>query len=207
MARTAVGYKCPDCITAGAGAGRSPTPGRRRWWWVLAGVGVAALAAAALLRPGGGDTADPVGVPAAGEPAPAGQTMLGEEVNDGQVTFTVTAFSCGETQIGNRVAEGKFCSLHLRAHNRSGGPATVLGRFQHLLDDRSRTYGPDLNVSQAVGDNGGRALAELQINPELTVDMILVYDVPSTLEPLEAQLRGTGAGRLGVRVRLQPRTG
>jgi hypothetical protein len=58
-----------------------------------------------------------------------------------------------------------------------------------------------------VGDNGGRALAELQINPELTVDMILVYDVPSTLEPLEAQLRGTGAGRLGVRVRLQPRTG
>ena len=207
MSRTPVGYKCPDCVTAGAGAGRSMTTGPRRRWWVLAGVGVAALLAAALLRTGDGDTVDPVGAPAAGAPAPAGQTMLGEEVNDGQLTFTVTAFSCGETQIGSRVAEGKFCSLHLRAHNRSRGPATVLGRFQHLLDERSKTYGPDLTVSQAVGDNGGRALAELQINPELTVDMILVYDVPPTLEPLEAQLRGTGAGRFGVRVRLQPRAG
>jgi hypothetical protein len=131
--------------------------------------------------------------------------MLGEEVNDGQVTFVVTDFACGDKVIGPRTAEGKFCRLHLRARNRSGGPAQLLSRFQYLLDGRSKTYGPDLALSQELGDNGGRPLSELNINPDITVDLVLLYDVPDTLDPLEAQLRGNGASRFGVRVRLQRR--
>lgn len=201
MTRTPVGYKCPACITAGD----AREHGRRRPpAWAVAAVVVALLAGALLLRPHGGATDDPVGAAPRSEPAPAGQAMLGEEVSDGQVSFVVTAFACGETRIGARVAEGKFCRLHLSARNRSRGPATVLSRFQYLLDG-SKTYGPDLGVSQEVGENGGRPLSELQINPDLTVDVVLVFDIPATLEPLEAQLRGNGAGRFGVRVRLQPR--
>jgi hypothetical protein len=167
---------------------------------------VAVLAAAVLLRPGGGDAGDPVGTPAAREQAPAGQAVLGDEVDDGQLTFVVTDFSCGETTVGARTAQGKFCRLHLRARNRSGGPAQVLSRFQYLLDGQSRTYGPDLALSEELAENGGRPLSELNINPDIAVDVVLVYDVPRDLDPVEAQLRGTGASRFGVRVRLQRRT-
>jgi hypothetical protein len=201
MSRTAVGFKCENCAGTGATA-----PGRRRPpAWVAVPALVALVVVAVALRPDGGDAGDPLGVPAAQEQAPAGQAMLGEEANDGQVTFVVTDFSCGEKAIGARTAEGKFCRLHLRAHNRSGGPALVLSRFQYLLDGRSKTYGSDLALSQDVPENGGRPLSELNVNPDLTVDFVLLYDVPESLDPLEAQLRGTGAGRFGVRVRLQRR--
>ena len=34
---------------------------------------------------------------------------------------------------------------------------------------------------------------------------MLVFDVPDTVEPAEAQFKGTGRSRLGVSVRLQRR--
>ncbi len=210
MSRTAVGFKCLDCAGTGAGSTRRRrslrrSPGTLVAAWIAAPVVVALFAAVVALRPDGGDAGDPVGTPAARAEAPAGQAMLGEEVNDGQVTFVVSEFSCGDKAIGGRTAQGKFCRMHVTARNHSRGPAVVLGRFQYLLDDRSKTYGPDLALSQDLVDNGGRRLSELNINPDIAVDVVLVYDVPDTLDPLEAQLRGTGAGRFGVRVRLQRR--
>lgn len=198
MTRTAVGFKCPGCM----GPHARP-PGRHRPpVWALAAAVVALVAVALALRPDDGPTGDPVGTPTRAEAAPAGQPALGEEANDGQISFVLTEFACGETQIDSRVAEGKFCRMALRARNHSRGPATLLGRFQYLLDGQ-KTFGPDIPLSQTLAGNA--SVSELTINPDITVDLVLVYDVPKTLEPLEAQLRGTGASRFGVRVRLQPR--
>jgi hypothetical protein len=135
--------------------------------------------------------------------------MLGEDAADGQITFVVTDFSCPagplQTEGGARTPEGRFCQLRISAHNASAGPAAVLTRFQYLLDAQSKTYGPDIALSQAMADNRGRNLAELNVNPDITVAFVLVYDVPAALDPVEAQLRGTGRSRFGIRVRLQPR--
>jgi hypothetical protein len=137
--------------------------------------------------------------------------MIGEEVRDGQVTFVVDDLACGPTQLqvagATRSADGKFCLLRLVARNTSGGPALLLGRFQYLLDAQSKTYGPDLPLSEALSEDGGRGLSEVNINPDVSVSMVLVFDVPDGLDPVEAQFRGTGQSRFGVRVRLERRAG
>jgi hypothetical protein len=199
MTRTEVGFKCPACIVRHGQASRR----RRPPVLVLVAAVVALVGAVVVLRPDGGETGDPVGTPTRAEAAPAAQVMLGEEADDGQLGFVVTDFGCGEEQIGGRVAEGKFCRMAVRAHNRSGGPAVLLGRFQYLVDGQ-KTFGPDIALSQTLAGNAG--VAELTINPEIAVDLVLIYDVPENLDPVEAQLRGTGRSRLGVRVRLEVRS-
>ncbi|MDQ6724934.1 MAG: DUF4352 domain-containing protein [Actinomycetota bacterium] len=206
MTRTPVGFKCPICV------GGQPPPPRRRGILMLAAALLLGLVGAGfvLSRPARKPTTDPtVVIGATGSTAPTAEPMLGEAVRDGQITFTVTDLTCGakELQVGGatRTAEGKFCQLRLSAHNTSGGPANLLAQFQYLLDAQSKTYGPDLALSQSLADNGGRSLSQLNINPDLTVGLVLIYDVPDTLDPVEAQLRGTGGSRFGVRVQLQHR--
>jgi hypothetical protein len=207
MTRTPVGFKCPSCV-----GGLARASGRPRLLVLCAGVVVVVLAAGVvLLRPAHKATSDPVVVTGAtASTAPTAEPMLGDEVHDGPITFVVTDFSCGakDLQVGGaaRTAEGKFCQLRVNAHNASRGPATLLAQFQYLLDAQSKTYGPDLALSQALAENGGRSLSQLNVNPDITVALVLIYDVPDGLDPVEAQLRGTGGGRFGIRVSLQRRS-
>lgn len=97
LARTAVGFKSPSCVGAGAGPAAS---GRRRRGLAVAGAAVVVLAGAAfLVRPSGGSP--PVPGPAAptGALAPGTQAMIGDEVRDGQVTFVVDDLTCGSTPL------------------------------------------------------------------------------------------------------------
>jgi hypothetical protein len=206
MVRTAVGFKCPTCVGGQAGRRRRPRS------TVVAVAVIAVLAAAVyVLRPGAGSTPSPTPTAAGATATPTAQAMIGEDARDGQVTFVVDDLACGSKQLqaggATRSAEGTFCLLRLTARNTSGGPAVLLGRFQYLLDGRSKSYGPDLALSQALSGGTGQSLSEVTLNPDITVSMVLVYDVPDTLDPVEAQLRGTGQSRFGVRVRLQRRPG
>lgn len=206
MTRTPVGFKCPSCVGGLARPTRRP-----RLPLLLAGVVLVVVASGVvLLRPAQKATPGPVAVTGAtASTAPTAEPVLGDEVHDGPITFVVTDFSCGakDIQVGgaDRSAEGKFCELRMNAHNASGGPATLLAQFQYLLDAQSKTYGPDLALSQAMADNGGRSLSELNVNPDITVALVLIYDVPTGLDPIEAQLRGAGGSRFGIRVSLQHR--
>ena len=101
--------------------------------------------------------------------------------------------------------EGKLCTLRFTVKNASSSPAILRGRFQNLVDPQSKTYGADDALTRAVPENGNRSLSELNINPDVVVPLTYVFDLPDTVDPSEAQFRGTGRSRFGISVRLQRR--
>lgn len=93
----------------------------------------------------------------------------------------------------------------LTVRNFSDSPAVFLGRFQYLIDGALRSYGADEALSRDRPENASRSLSELTINPDIVVPMVLLFDVPDSVDPVEAQFKGTGRSRFGVNVRLQRR--
>ena len=207
LVRTPVGHKCPSCAGERAGARRrSPLP------LLVAGVAVAALLVGVLLtRPSTDSTApDPVALQTDdAEVTQTRQAMIGEEARDGQLTFVVEEFTCQPERIAgwavSRSPGGKLCLLRMNVRNISGSPAVLLGRFQYLVDGQSRTYGPDEGLSRGLPENANRSLDELNVNPDVTVPVGLLFDIPSTVDPVEAQFKGTGRSRFGINVRLERR--
>ena len=172
----------------------------------MAGVAVVAvLLGAGLLRTSGGTVSDPVGQPAtAGDTPATRQAMLGEEARDGQLVFMVEDLTCGGTP-GDAPQGGKLCALRFTVRNAGGAPAMLLGRFQYLVDAQSRTYGVDEPRTRAVPGNGDRSLSELTVNPDVSMALTYIFEIPDTVEPTEAKFTGTGRSRFGVNVRLQRR--
>ncbi len=206
LVRTPVGYKCPGC----AGE-RGPIRGRSRGRLLVAGGAVLAVVvgALALLGTSGESVTQRPGPETSVSETPATrQAMLGEEARDGQLVFVVEDFACAGKQPSPTTATptgGKLCMLRFTVKNASSSPAMLLGRFQYLVDTASKTYGADDALTRAVPDNGNRSLSELNINPEVVVPLTFVFDLPDTVEPTEAQFRGTGRSRVGISVRLQRR--
>jgi hypothetical protein len=202
MVRTPVGYKCPGC--AGGDGART----RRRSKGgvvVMAGLVVVAMLVGASVLTGspGRGVSDPVAMqqPAAEAPV-TGQAMIGDEARDGQLVFVVDAATCSPRQAAGA---GKLCTLRFNVKNTSTSPAMVLGRFQYLVDAQSKTYGADDGLTRAVPDNAGRDVFEINVNPDVVVPLVFVFELPENVEPTEAQFKGTGRGRLGVNVRLERR--
>lgn len=198
--RTAVGFKCRTCVgVPEARRRRRPAP------LPLGGAVLVVLALGAiLLRPDTATTVDPVGPQAVADGAPpTAQAMIGEEARDGQLAFVVDDFGCGPRP--EPTGAGKLCTLRLTVRNISGSPALFLGRFQYLVDDAQRTYGADEALSRARPENANRSLPDININPDVVVPLVLLFDVPDAVEPVEAQFKGTGRSRFGVNVRLQRR--
>lgn len=206
LVRTPVGYKCAQCAGA-QGVGRR----RGRSAAVpLAVGGVVALVAVGIVvnlakspssRPH--PAADPVatqGVLAGGQP-PSREAMIGEEARDGQLVFVVSDFSCEA-----KAPQDKLCQLRATVKNVSSSPAMFLGRFQYLVDGQGKTYGADDDLTRALPDNGDRSLTEVNVNPDVVVPFVLVFDVPEPVQPTEAQFKGTGSSRLGVRVLMAHRS-
>jgi hypothetical protein len=167
---------------------------------IVGAVVVASLAYAGLLRSSTDSTPAPASVvsPAAEAP-PARQPMIGEEAHDGQLVFVVDDFGC------NAKPAGKRCTLRFNVRNASDSPALLHGRFQYLVDAQSRTYGADEALTRAASEDGSRNFSELNVNPGVAVALVFVFDIPETVEPAEAQFRGTGRSRVGVNVRLERR--
>ena len=180
---------------------------------MLAVVGVAVLALVAgsmLLGSSDKEESDPVAVATSqGEAVATRQAMIGEEARDGQLVFVVEDFACRRKDVPADAppgpAGGKLCTLRFNVRNESSSPAMLLGRFQYLVDAQSRTYGADEALTRAIPENANRGLSELNINPDVVVPLVFVYDVPESTEPAEARFRGTGRSRFGVNVRLQRR--
>jgi hypothetical protein len=60
-------------------------------------------------------------------------------------------------------------------------------------------------LTRAASEISSGSLSELTVNPGVVVALVFVFDVPDTVEPTEAQFRGTGRSRIGVSVRLERR--
>jgi hypothetical protein len=203
MVRTPVGFDCPTCAGTTARTRRRRPPGV-----VLVGgaaVAVVLLVGLNLTRSSSGETGDPVEAGAAAavvdDSAPRQQAMIGEEARDGQLAFVVNDFSCAP-----KSTTGQLCRLQFTVKNVSGGPAMFLGKFQYLVDGQQKFYGADSALSGAVPENDNRSIDELNVNPDVVVPLVLVFDLPETVSPTEARFKGTGRSRFGVDVRLERRS-
>jgi hypothetical protein len=204
LVRTPVGHKCRACAGQVVERRRSHPVGPL----AVAGAGVVVLlATVVLLRPSGDATSsDPVAIDTApAERVATTQVMIGEEARDGQLVFVVEDFGCAAKEVPAGATPGKLCTLRFTVKNGSTSPAALLGRFQYLVDARSKTYGADEALTRAASQYGERGLSELNINPDVVVPLTFVFDVPEAVEIAEAQFRGNGRSRFGVNVLLQRR--
>jgi hypothetical protein len=201
LVRTPIGYKCLGCAGGSVATQRRTRVGLR----VIVGVAlVAALASVGLLMSSGDTTRAGMSVPSPGaESGPTRQATIGEEAHDGQLVFVVEDFTCDAKPAD--AGPGKLCTLRFNARNASDSPARLLGRFQYLVDAQARTYGAHEVLTRAASEISSGSLSELTVNPGVVVALVFVFDVPDTVEPTEAQFRGTGRSRIGVSVRLERR--
>ena len=209
--RTPVGLKCTAC---GEGAQReaAPPPGRR--WVVPVVAGVVLLAVIGLPRLLSGDATSesqtevpPPAVPTA--EGPARFALVGEEALDGSASFVVTDFECGATELGTgtglRRAQGRYCFLGVTVRNVGRGPVNLLGPGQVLLDNQNRRYGIDDRATAAHPVNQGRDPLASVLNPSNELRLVFVFDIPTDVDPLYANLRATSGGP-GATIRLTARS-
>lgn len=115
---------------------------------------------------------------------------IGEPAADGQFTFTVHSFECGIPQLGNNrfsraKAKGEFCVAEMTVENTGDEAALMSGSSQYLyIGDKE--YEADTDAIFA--DKRAEAFFLEDINPGLSVEGIVVWDVPPGSSPDRLEL-------------------
>lgn len=124
--------------------------------------------------------------PAAEEPAAAG---VGTPVRDGKFEFTVTQVETGVKHVGNDVvgqdAQGQFVLLHLTVANIGTEAQYFDGSSQKLYDSAGRAFSADTSAAIYLDESNSFLN---QINPGITVQGIVVFDVPADAVLTTAEL-------------------
>lgn len=200
---TEVGQKCRTCVPGKNTKGRNPL--------LVPAVLAVVLIIALLFAFGafsGGDSKPKVAAGNRGDNQPG----LGQPARDGALTFVVTRFDCGATELGEgpgkAVAKGRYCLLEFKATNTGNQPASFATPQQLLLDRQRRRFAPDLDATgvyqrSTTGSVSTRAVQ--QMNPGAEVDSVLIFDIPEGVNPELAELHA--GPTLGVTVRLTESAG
>lgn len=140
----------------------------------------------------GGDDGDPGETIAADDvpeevPEEASEARMGEAATDGQFTFTVTGFECGETTIGedpfHEEAQGQFCLLDVTVENTGTEARGLSADNQYLYDDEERQFSSDITYAFAIDT----PIYE-EINPGNSIQGTIVFDVPQDANIVFAEL-------------------
>ena len=116
--------------------------------------------------------------------------QIGSPASDGQFTFTVHSFECGEKTLGkNRFlkakAKGEFCIAEVTVENTGDQSQLMDGSSQYLyIGDKE--YSADSDAIFA--DKRAEAFFIEEINPGLSVEGIIVWDVPVGSSPDRLEL-------------------
>ena len=197
LMRTPVGLKCPTCVSP-------PAPTRRRRRPLLALVALlaaVAVAAAVVLGDGPNDGPEEIAEMAVSSGGPA-TAVIGQETTVGAFTVTVTGVECTAGPLGTapviRTPEGRFCVASLQIRNDGLAPRSFPAPFQRITDG-TRRFGPDTVTTRSrpalVLASGARELTPIPLNPGLTVEGVLVFDLPPDVEPTALELRAGPRGR------------
>ena len=191
LMRTPVGLKCPTCVSP-------PAPARRRRRPLLAlAVLPAAIGVAAALALGGGPNDGPEEIAesavSSGGPTTA---AMGQETTVGAFTVTVTGVECTGEPLGTapviRAPEGRFCVASVSVRNDGLQPRSFPVPFQRMTDG-TRRFGPERVMTRTrpalVLASGSRELTPVPVNPGLTVEGVLVFDLPQDVETTALELR------------------
>ncbi len=207
LVRTPVGLKCPACVgpVATRGRMRLPVP-------VLAALAVVVLAVAGWLAVGRSGSGSSVAAAKAGLDIAntASESRIGQEVRDGTFAFTVTRVDYVGQEVGTppstRVAQGRFCLLHLHLRNVGNQPAAYSGAAQLLADTSAQALQPRRGrrrggVSAPGHRRGDKEITDVRLNPGAEVDGVLIFDMPVAAKPAEFEFHAAPR-TIGVKVRL-----
>lgn len=130
--------------------------------------------------------------PAISQGSKADQKMagIGETVNDGDMSFTVTRLQDGVTNIGGELgedAQGQFVVVHVRVKNTGNEAAMFEASEQKVYDVKGREYSDA--AAGILLDESNSFLEE--INPGNTVKGKLVFDMPKNAQPHYIELHGS----------------
>jgi Domain of unknown function (DUF4352) len=127
--------------------------------------------------------------PAQGDSA-ATPARIGDQVQDGSLTFTVTDVQSGVQALGDSFlrteAQGMFVLVHVTITNVGSESTTFMGANQTLLDSQGREFTAD--SSAAVMNVPDSQSFFTPINPGNSVEGVLVFDVPEGLSPAAIEL-------------------
>jgi hypothetical protein len=133
---------------------------------------------------------------------------LNQVANDGKFAFTVTGFTCGETQItqpdnsySTSQAQGQFCVMNLTVKNIGTVAQTFDAASQYVYDNSSKQYSYSSDASITANTSSNQFSVYESVNPGVTVSGIVVFDVPKGVTPIYAMLHDAGASN-GVKVNL-----
>jgi hypothetical protein len=137
------------------------------------------------------------------EPAPE-VAGIGDAVQDGKFEFVVSKVSCGKSHIGRtdfgKDAQGQYCTVNVKVANIGKEARTLDAPSQYLYGTGGQRFNPFTEAVLYPGLDETRALLE-DINPENSVNGVLVYDIPKNEKPTKIELHDSPSSG-GVTVEL-----
>ena len=113
---------------------------------------------------------------------------IGEEVTDGQFTFTVTEWECGAREVSRGIlratAIGTYCFLSVRVANTGDEPRRFAPASQRVIDDEGRKFDAAVQETLIMSPDGVAG----ELNPGLAIEAVLVFDVAAPFSIVEAEL-------------------
>lgn len=208
LVRTPVGLKCPECVGAGARVGhrRFPVP-------LLAAAAVVVMLPVLVWLAVGRSGTTSADTTAKVNPElvnTASESRVGQEVHNGPFSFTVTRMECVGQEVGTppgtRVAQGRFCLLHLNLRNVGDQPASYSGAGQLVADTSAKRYSPGVMDAgppppPLVTATGDKEITNIRLNPGSEAAGVLIFDMPVAAKPAEFEFH-SGPRTIGVKVRL-----
>lgn len=133
---------------------------------------------------------------------------LNQPANDGKFSFTITSFSCGETQItqpdnsySTSQAQGQFCTMSLTVKNIGSVAQSFDASSQYLYDASNKQYSYSSDGTNTANPTSSDFGVYVNVNPGVTISGIVVFDIPKGVVPVTAILHDSGASN-GVKVSL-----
>lgn len=135
---------------------------------------------------------------------------LNQQANDGKIGFTATAFKCGVPQIeqpGDQYgtfttsAKAPYCVLSLSMKGIGNQAQNFDDDAQYLYATNGTQYSADDDATFDANSSDSNCTLSPGINPGVTLDCSLVFDVPTGVSISYAKLHDSAASG-GVRVDL-----
>lgn len=134
---------------------------------------------------------------------------IGEPARDGKFEFTVHSFKCGDTTItqpdnsyATTNAQGQFCQMDLTVKNIGNVQQNFAGSDQYVYDGSSKQFSYSSDGTIYANNSSSQFALYQNINPGVSVQGVLVFDVPAGTTPAYAMLHDSPASN-GVKVGLQ----
>lgn len=127
--------------------------------------------------------------------APVPAAKIGDTVTDKDMDFAVTNFTTAKTlgsSFTKKDAQGTFQVISLKITNQSKETKTIDSSMFQLTDSQGRTFDRSVEGQSAQGfSEGGFDLFLQQVQPGLSVNGDIVFDIPADATGLQLVVKGS----------------